>query len=146
MENARIAEKCFSNLKDASGEWREFKGKAVDDTMVRLALHMDENPKARTERIMGVCIKKALADLNPELDNVYTFRHKQLDTIVVRAGQGDSAKTLCVMAPDPNVKVAGTHFKWDHDVLDDLQLNKASIVDKAIAYMARPEENTQFRS
>ena len=50
------------------------------------------------------------------------------------------------MAPQPSVKITDEHFKWNYDAIDTLQVNKGEVLKRALSYMARPEEDIQFRS
>jgi len=143
LQNARLVQTVASSLKLENGTYRQFAAKAVDETMVSLAIHRDESPKERTQRIMGTVAKKALAALHPGITNCYTFKSKKLDTTVLKAGD-DPAELLCIMQPT-TVKIERNGFHWNYEALDTLPINKNALLDTIMELSDRPEEAMSFR-
>ena len=143
LQNARIADAAASSLKKDDGTWRQFHAVAADESKVPLSIFRDESTKERTQRIMGTVAKKAFVACYPDIANVFTFKSRTLDTTVLKAGK-DKAEALCIMQPT-GATIEREAFQWNHELLESLQIDKNSLLDKIMELAARPEDAIRFR-
>jgi len=143
LQNARLADSIATALKKDDGTYRQFHAVAADESKIPLSIFRDESSKERTQRIMGTVAKKAMGVLYPQMANVFTFKSRKLDTTVLKAG-GEKAEAICIMQPS-STTIERDAFHWNYETLEELHINKTTLLDKIMELAARPEDSSKFR-
>jgi len=142
LQNARTVNQIMGKLKKESGEYWKFQATAPNESLVDVRLDRDENSKTRTQRSMAAVIKKAIAEIAPETENVHQRRNQRLDRVTVYSNK----VPICTCLPlDADVK--REYFQWNYEALPELGLaeSKDQILAKAMALLEGPEEHIQWR-
>jgi len=143
LGNARLAEKVFTSLRDSNGVWREFFVSSADNAQHQIRLDRHENPKERTQRIMGAMVKRAILTAHPTVANVHSRKDRKLDTVLVYAGPGKGTP-ICSMVPESS-DIEQKFFHWNYEGIEDLELNKEAIVTAIGKDQRRDLDNITFR-
>jgi len=126
LGDARLAEKVFASLRDPTGEWRELFVSSADDARHQIRLDRHENPKERTQCIVGAMVKRATLSAHPTVEDVHSRKGSKLDTVLVYAGPGKGTP-IRSMVPELT-DIEQKFFHWNYEWIEDLGLNKEAIV------------------
>lgn len=121
-----MVQTCLKALKDENGDWRAIKAKLPNANMEKLLICGDESPKAGLQRRMATCLRKAVQELYPHIEEVhYRFRKA-----AVYAGKVGIA-SLQPECPLPERK----HFLWNLPGLRELEIDKERVLTRTLALL-----------
>jgi hypothetical protein len=75
LSAGKLVPECLNGLKDDNGNWKQFEVTLVTGGTCKLFIGKDESPKEGVQRRLAACIKKSLALLYPQIEEVH-FRPK----------------------------------------------------------------------
>ena len=107
------------------------KSKLVNGGEEILNIGSDENPKSRTIRRMSKALKSAITELYPEVKEVHFRSFKE-------AVYSDKIP-ICKLSPDSNIPTVAS-FLWNKDALEELGMEKKSLLEKTLQFLQRPED------
>jgi sugar-specific transcriptional regulator TrmB len=135
LSAARTVKEVLKTLKDEDGNWRKFNALLVNGQTESLHIGADVGAKARLQRRMGKVLQNAIAELYPNLEEVHYRAHFQS----VYAAK----VAICHMEPEGPIP-GRNHMLWNHPGLAELELDKATLLDRTVQLLERPEDNIQW--
>ncbi len=89
---------------------------------------------------MAAVLRKALEERHPTLENLHQRRNHKMDRITVHVGQ----VPLATMVPTSE-DVQSTYFEWNYDAIEEFQVDKDAVLEKALQLLDNPEGNVAWR-
>lgn len=138
LTNATLVDKAIKNLKDPNGEWRVFNASRPGGLLEKIRIDRDENPKTRTQRRMAACLIKTLEMHALEAGRDF---HKRFDNRTGRVSVFcDNGEGVCTMCPT-SATITRDFFYWNNPALQQLGLDKESLLAETMRLFDRPEDN-----
>jgi hypothetical protein len=134
-----VLEILRNNLKDEDGKWREFEVKLVTKGTCKLIIGADESPKAGVQRRLAACLKKSLAKLYPQIEDVH-FRPRAKG---VGAAVFSAKIPLASLQPEsdaPEKKSIG----WNPAALAEFGIDRDSVNEQTFKFFDGDAEPIQW--
>ena len=126
LTNADLVSTCLRALKDEEGNWKVFKVLLPNKSQATLFIGGDENSKDTTQRRMAACVKKAVSELYPSVENVH-YRYRKGMVFADKIG-------IAKLEPE-NSKPEVHHFFWNLAGLEKLGIIKADVLNKTMSLL-----------
>jgi len=141
LSAGKLVRECLSTLKDEDGNWKNFDVKLVTGQSCKLFIGGDESPKAGVQRRLAACLKKALAQLYPQIDEVHYRPRAKVGPSVYAAKL--PLATLQPESESPEKKA----IMWNPTALADLAkfgFDRNSVVDQTFKFLDGDDEPIQW--
>jgi len=141
LSAAKLVLECLGNLKDENGNWKNFDVQLVGGKSCKLFIGGDESPKAGVQRRLAACLKKALAQLYPQIEEVHYRPRAKVGPAVYSANV--PLATLQPESESPEKK----SILWNPTALPDLAkfgFDRNSVVNQTFKFLDGDDEPIQW--